>query len=204
MVTWVVSNCGKTAGAKKRLQLVSKMMKYGIEVDGRGKCFNKSIPVTLNGNKFTDKINFISKYKFYLAFENSHHCSDYITEKLYTNSFLAGSVPIVWGPKKSDYEAVLPKHSFIFFDDYKDNITELAEYLNYLDRNQTAYAEYFKWRLLKPENIHGNQHLDGNCKLCIALKKQETFNFKRNIIKSIYSWIFENENLECFNATSKI
>ena len=179
-------------------------MKYAIKVDGRGKCFNKSIPITLNGNKLTDQINFISKYKFYLAFENSHHCSDYITEKLYTNSFLAGSVPIVWGPKKSDYEAVLPKHSFIFFDDYKDNITELAEYLNYLDRNQTAYAEYFKWRLLKPEHLYGNHHLDGNCKLCIALKKQKTFSFKRNIIKSIYSWIFENENLECYNTTTEI
>ena len=45
-------------------------------------------------------LDFISKYKFYLAFENTHMCKDYITEKLHKNCFLSGTVPIIYGARK--------------------------------------------------------------------------------------------------------
>ena len=45
-------------------------------------------------------LDFISTYKFYLAFENTHKCKDYITEKLHKNSFKSGAVPIVYGARK--------------------------------------------------------------------------------------------------------
>ena len=42
------------------------------------------------------------KYKFYLAFENSYHCNDYISEKFWRNSLGQGAVPIVYGPHPDD------------------------------------------------------------------------------------------------------
>ena len=42
----------------------------------------------------------ISTYKFYLAFENSIHCTDYISEKFWRNSLKTGAVPVVFGPHK--------------------------------------------------------------------------------------------------------
>ncbi len=54
-------------------------------------------------------------------------------------------VPIVFGAYKEDYFNTLPPHSFINVDDFQ-SIQELAAYLMYLDRNDTAYAAYFAWR----------------------------------------------------------
>ena len=42
----------------------------------------------------------IGSYKFYLAFENAIHCTDYVSEKFWRNSLRAGAVPIVYGPNK--------------------------------------------------------------------------------------------------------
>uniref|UniRef100_A0A0R3TZY8 Fucosyltransferase n=1 Tax=Rodentolepis nana TaxID=102285 RepID=A0A0R3TZY8_RODNA len=55
-----------------------------------------------------------------------------------------GMEPIVLGAYKEDYESVLPPHSYINVDDL-DSIQELAEYLQFLDKNDTAYAQYFAW-----------------------------------------------------------
>ncbi|VDO08584.1 unnamed protein product [Rodentolepis nana] len=59
-------------------------------------------------------------------------------------NFSNGMVPIVLGAYKEDYENVLPPHSYINVDDF-DSIQELAEYLQFLDKNDTAYAQYFAW-----------------------------------------------------------
>ncbi|EUB56139.1 Glycoprotein 3-alpha-L-fucosyltransferase A [Echinococcus granulosus] len=92
-----------------------------------------------------DPLQWISEhYKFYLAFENSN-CRYYITEKVTVNALRNGMVPIVLGAYKEDYESVLPPYSYINVDDFK-SISELVQYLLYLDRNDTAYAEYFAWK----------------------------------------------------------
>ncbi|XP_065318430.1 alpha-(1,3)-fucosyltransferase 7-like isoform X2 [Gordionus sp. m RMFG-2023] len=57
-------------------------------------------------------IRFISRYKFYLAFENSN-CAHYVTEKMY-RALLAGVVPVVFGARYSDYARVAPPFSFIY------------------------------------------------------------------------------------------
>ncbi|VDO00740.1 unnamed protein product [Rodentolepis nana] len=59
-------------------------------------------------------------------------------------NFSNGMVPIVLGAYREDYENVLPPHSYINVDDF-DSIQELAEYLQFLDKNDTAYAQYFAW-----------------------------------------------------------
>uniref|UniRef100_A0A3B3QW46 Fucosyltransferase n=1 Tax=Paramormyrops kingsleyae TaxID=1676925 RepID=A0A3B3QW46_9TELE len=88
----------------------------------------------------------ISRCYFYLAFENSVY-RDYITEKLWNNALLAGSVPVVLGPPRANYEAFIPKDSFIHVDDF-NSIKELADFLNQLASDKERYESYFRWRPL--------------------------------------------------------
>ena len=88
------------------------------------------------------KMALLARYKFTLAFENSQS-EGYVTEKFF-QPLIAGSVPVYWGaPDVADF-APDPR-SYINVEDY-GSIQELAEYLAYLDRNDTAYAELLAWK----------------------------------------------------------
>lgn len=52
-------------------------------------------------------------------------------------------MPIVMGPKRSDYELMTPENSFIHVDDFPK---ELADYLHLLDKGHQLYNEYFQWK----------------------------------------------------------
>ena len=88
--------------------------------------------------------------KFYLAFENAYHCTDYISEKLWRNSFETGLVPVVYGPTKEDLLRHAPPNSFIFAEDF-NSPRELVGYLDFLDENDGAYMDYHQWRTLIPD-----------------------------------------------------
>jgi alpha-1,3-fucosyltransferase len=82
-----------------------------------------------------------SKYKFYLSFENSF-CDDYVTEKFF-KVLKYDMVPVVLGG--GNYSKMAPEKSFIDARNFK-SIGDLADYIKYLDKNATAYAEYFEWK----------------------------------------------------------
>uniref|UniRef100_A0A5K3G2F6 Fucosyltransferase n=1 Tax=Mesocestoides corti TaxID=53468 RepID=A0A5K3G2F6_MESCO len=134
LIAWVVSNHSPRNNRKEYAEAIAKF----VPVDVYGK----------NGKQFPpgrDAFKWLSEnYKFYLAFENSN-CRNYITEKATINAFNFSMVPIVLGAYKEDYDDALPPHSYINVDDFK-SIRELVRYLLYLDRNDTAYAEYFAWK----------------------------------------------------------
>ena len=136
----IVSDCAGTAGARLRIRILNKLKSIGLDLDLIGGCYPESETLAKD-EKST--IKHIQKYKFYFAFENSYHCADYITEKFYRNSLHAGAVPIVFGSTKKDYEAAAPPGSFIFLEDF-DSLNDLVKYLQYLDRNDTAYIEYHR------------------------------------------------------------
>ncbi|VDP08809.1 unnamed protein product [Schistosoma mattheei] len=48
------------------------------------------------------------------------------------------------GASYEEYKRVAPPHSFIHVDQF-ESPEKLANYLKYLDRNDTAYNEYFSW-----------------------------------------------------------
>ena len=50
-------------------------------------------------------------------------------------------MPVVYG--LADYDVIAPPHSYINALDFP-NVKNLAEYLKYLDNNDTAYNEYFR------------------------------------------------------------
>ena len=207
LAIWIVSNCKSSAGALKRKALADALYKAGLALDRRGKCYSRYLK-----NK-----NAIKEYKFYLSFENSEHCTDYITEKFFCNSYRMGAVPVVWGAKKSDYEAIAPPHSFIFAEDY--TVPELVRYLNYLNKNTTAYMEYFKWRTKKIESMPQYGRTIGYCNLCRIIHGINVDNIfnpnypslqkyiplfghpnRSRVVPSLNKWFYGNEYKECVKA----
>ncbi|KAH8868425.1 Glycoprotein 3-alpha-L-fucosyltransferase A [Schistosoma japonicum] len=141
MVAWFVSNCHSYS---PRIIYAEELSRY-VPVDVYGKCGNKICLRTSQENCF----NLLEKhYKFYLSFENSL-CSDYITEKFFGNALSHNVIPIVMGASIEEYKRVAPPHSFIHVDQF-ESPEKLADYLKYLDKNETAYNEYFSW------HDHGN------------------------------------------------
>ncbi|CAI9743215.1 glycoprotein 3-alpha-L-fucosyltransferase A-like [Octopus vulgaris] len=112
-----------------------------IQVDIYGRCGTK-ICTRRNENKCFEILK--KEYKFHLAFENSN-CRDYITEKFFINGLKYNVIPIVMGAHPDDYREVAPENSYIHYEDFKSP-KELADYLHKLDKNDTLYNEYFKWK----------------------------------------------------------
>ncbi|XP_071820104.1 alpha-(1,3)-fucosyltransferase 7-like [Apostichopus japonicus] len=136
LVAWMASNCGVTSWG--RTKFVRDLQKY-VQVDTYGACGKLKCP---RNSEACDRI--LSSHKFYLSLENSE-CEDYITEKFWDKGLRKDMVPIVYGTTRKDYEKVAPPYSFIHISDYK-NMSDLADYIKYLDKNDTAYNEYFEWK----------------------------------------------------------
>ena len=147
MAVWIAHDCSETSGAKIRLQIIKDLSTKGLEIGGDSICLNDSVKYRFWS--MTEVFDTIATYKFYLAFENSYHCRDYITEKLWLNSYYVGVVPVVWGASKENYIRVAPENSFIHYEDF-NGTQALVDYLKYLDKNDTAYMEYFQWRKSYP------------------------------------------------------
>ena len=140
----MVSNCGKTKGAIVRHKYAQRLINKGLKLDGYGECFDNVLV------KSPWSTGIFRKYKFYLAFENSIHCNDYMSEKVWRNSFGQGLVPIIFGTDRRDVKAMAPPNSYIHVENFQYP-SQLVEYLDYLDKNDTAYAEYHQWRLAEPD-----------------------------------------------------
>ncbi|XP_004412493.1 PREDICTED: alpha-(1,3)-fucosyltransferase-like [Odobenus rosmarus divergens] len=134
LVAWVVSNWDERQARVRYYHQLSQHV--AVDVFGRS---GPGRPVPNIGLLHT-----VARYKFYLAFENSQHL-DYITEKFWRNALLAGTVPVVLGPNRANYERFLPRGAFIHVDDFP-SASSLAAYLLFLDRNPSVYRRYFNWR----------------------------------------------------------
>jgi len=216
VAVWFVSNCRGGSNGNNRMRLSEELIKNGLKLDRFGRCFK---------NKPADdtrwQMNQLTKrYKFYLSFENSLHCRDYITEKFTINALVSGLVPVVYGPVRENYEAMAPPHSFIHVEDF-NNSMELVNYLKYLDGNDSAYAEYFSWRDMDAKSLYPYGKYMGFCALCralygIPLEDKRPFeqiygekglNYNPSIglnfsysIRSIHDWWIGSETKECLNA----
>ncbi|XP_074072582.1 alpha-(1,3)-fucosyltransferase 4 [Macrotis lagotis] len=135
LVAWVVSNWNERQARVRYYRELSRHLR--VDVYGRRGPDRRPVPDA-------GLLPTVARYKFYLAFENSQH-PDYITEKLWRNSLLAGAVPVVLGPSRDNYERFVPRNAFIHVDDFP-SAAALAAYLRFLDRNQNEYRRYFEWR----------------------------------------------------------
>ena len=96
LVCWIVSNWNLQY---KRVAYYNRLKQH-VDIHVYGRAFGK--PVSSQ-----DFNALIASCKFYLSFENSIH-KDYITEKLY-NPMSVGTVPIVLGPSRQNYENFVPR-----------------------------------------------------------------------------------------------
>ena len=135
VVMWMARNCHFTSWPRQ--QFVETLSKY-VDIDTYGECGNNSC---VRGDDCND---ILRSHKFYLALENSQ-CRQYITEKVWRNSFINDVVPIVFGPPREDYELVMPPGSFIFVQDFT-SIEELGQYITKVNYNNTLYNSFFEWK----------------------------------------------------------
>ncbi|KAK9704460.1 hypothetical protein K7432_010168 [Basidiobolus ranarum] len=140
----------------------------------------------------------ISKYKFYLALENSS-CDEFVSEKFW-NSLLSTTVPVVDGP--DDYSMYAPtNHSIIKIDEF-GNLQALAQRLLYLANNDTAYKEYFSYKFGEPlsENFTNTwvnkdySERSAMCKMCKTLHDNDTRG------NGVEGWLSNHRILEVDNT----
>uniref|UniRef100_A0A671VUN2 Fucosyltransferase n=1 Tax=Sparus aurata TaxID=8175 RepID=A0A671VUN2_SPAAU len=160
LVCWIVSNWDTHL---RRVQFYDEMKEH-IEIHTYGNAF---------GNKLSDQdyTKVVSSCKFYLSFENSVY-HDYLSDKIYTPMKL-GTVPVVLGPSRRNYEDHIPGDSFIHVDDFSTP-KELVDRLLYLDKNNTEYTAYFDWtnRFKVQDEIYGR---GSACETCRYLQRNKGY-----------------------------
>lgn len=159
---WIASDC---QSEDERQLVVEALKDEGLEVDTYGGCGTPH-PCPMHDKECN--IAFMSRYDFVLAFETSR-CRDYVTEKFW-NALLSEAVPVVMGPRRSDFEAVGPPSSFLHMDDFKGDIPKAASMLKKLasDRVHTR-ATYKAWRASKAVQVGGLHDPRWMCDLCEKL-----------------------------------
>ncbi|KAK6174556.1 hypothetical protein SNE40_017807 [Patella caerulea] len=133
----ILSNCGVPS---KRMEYVKLLQNY-IPVDVYGRCGDKTCSMVAKSDRNCfDLVE--QNYKFYLSFESAF-CKDYVSETFYRSEAL-DVVTVVRGG--ADYSRLSPEKNYIDANDFK-SVKELASYLLYLDKNETAYREMLerKW-----------------------------------------------------------
>ena len=157
MVAWVVSNCHTPS---KRKVYFEELRKH-IESDKYSRCEG--------GNKKCSSIkdcltSAAKEYKLYFAAENSI-CKDYITEKVYRNSYKMGMVPIVYGG--ANFSQYLPLHSYIDVKDFASP-KDLAEHLTKVANDINLYNQYFAWK--REYNV---MQVNTHCRLCEFVNRKD-------------------------------
>lgn len=173
-----------------REQFFRKLSKYK-KVDSGGRYLNNiGMP-----NGVEDKIEFESKHKFSIAFENSSH-PGYTTEKL-ISSFAACTVPIYWGdPRIKD---VFNPDSFIFVNDF-ESLDKVVDKIKEIDQDEKQYLKYLAApALLDPEKFDREKQVKQFGEFIRNIFSQEKEKaFRRNRV--VWGKRYPNEMRKAFDA----
>jgi glycoprotein 3-alpha-L-fucosyltransferase len=155
-----ISNCGASSG---RDAIIRDLIKFGVTVDGYGRCFPDAPPLKEN------KPSRMAKYKFHLAFENSK-TPDYVTEK-YFESIETGTLGVYLGaPNIRMYE---PQENAILRVQDFPNTEALAKEMLRLANNTNDYNKFFEWKERGPQDsfkaLVDISAVHSYCRVCIHL-----------------------------------
>lgn len=173
----LISNCDSAY----RNSYIEEIRKY-LPLTIYGKCGKQCL-----GSECRELIS--RDFKFFFLFENSL-CRDYITEKIF-DTLKYDIIPVVMGV--GNYSYYVPKSGFINGLDF-DSPKKLADYLNYLNENKTAYNDYFKWKkyIKTDSNVVSAGYL---CEMCIKLNLEENLGYveknELTLVKQRFG-LFEN------------
>ena len=176
LVCWMVSNMW-SPGSRVRTAYYKELAKH-VKVHVFGLGF--SVPLPAESYYPT-----MQSCKFYLAFENSAH-KDYITEKV-NGPLSSGTVPIVLGMPRDNYEEFMPGDSFIHVKDFPD-AKAMAEHLLELDKNDEKYMKYFAWRRFYSATPHllttQNEFTLPTCLACDHISRDTRY----SVVHNLYGW----------------
>ena len=144
-----------------------KLSKYK-KIDSGGLCLNNT-----GGERVKSKKDFIKKYKFNIAFENTKE-PGYTTEKL-VEALAENTIPIYWGDPKIASE--FNTKSFILLESEKD-IDNVIKDIIKLDKDDDAYIKMIEQPRLIPKT-HKHQNKDQLFKFFENIFKQGPINAKR-------------------------
>lgn len=101
------------------------------------------------GGAVADKLDFISRYKFNIAFENSAY-DGYTTEKI-VEPFSVNTLPLYWGNPlvKRDFN----ENAFVDISSFA-SIADAVSYVIELDKNDALYLKALKAHCLTIENTY--------------------------------------------------
>ncbi len=208
---YVASDCHKHDSANaNRDGVIFNIRREGFRVDGLGRCMKTPTPtpegielVSNKDNRYSLQLKreVISKYMFYMAFENSIE-PGYVTEKPFDGIF-AGIVPVYLGDH-SHLKKLLPDpKAAIYVGDFNNNYTALVEYLTYLTKNETAYEEHRSWRYRLNIKKHLQEHpllsKSWFCRVCQWAASEAPHHHKRtrhchgDDVKEMRSIVFTGE-----------
>lgn len=132
-----------------------------------------------------NKIEFESRHKFSIAFENSSH-PGYTTEKL-IQAFAANTVPIYWGDP--GVKKVFNPESFVFVNDF-ESLDEVVNKVREIDQNDELYLKYLGTpALLDPGKFDRKaqiEQLGDFFRHIFSLEKEKAFRRNRSFWGGIY------------------
>ena len=168
--------CAAVISNKKgffRNKFINELNKYKT-IDMSGKYKNNV------GRFVSNKIEFLSSYKFSIAMENSE-ADGYTSEKIF-QSFISGTIPIYFGNYMID-EYINPK-SFILIKSEKDMLNKI-EFIKKIDNDKELYKQILN------EKIFNN---DINFKEIKNKINKDKINFFFNIFNQDKSYAFRRDN----------
>ncbi|XP_034561251.1 4-galactosyl-N-acetylglucosaminide 3-alpha-L-fucosyltransferase 9-like [Notolabrus celidotus] len=177
LLCWITGSSGPHAKSRESFNYYRELVKH-IKVD---------VFYSAEFSKSEDYFLTISSCKFYIAFEESIH-RDYITET-FNGPVAAGTVPIVLGPSRQNYEEFIPGTAFIHVNDFR-SASKLAEFLLKLDKDYNSYIRYFNWRhfyIARPHPIEENyEFAHAICQACNFLSVNKVY----RVVPDLNKWFF--------------
>lgn len=178
-VCWVLDDYELETNSSKFYSFLTNLTKH-MKVD----LLNKS-SMELQGDGY---YSVVSSCKFHLSLESSVH-TDYITDT-FTRPLAAGTVPVVWGPSRKNYERFAPGTSFIHVKDFPDT-AGLAKFLQELDSDLEAYMKYFEWwkfyTLRRPLTDERYAYALAICQACRYVGLSRNY----RVVKDLYKWFLK-------------